>query len=1238
MAPSLSSAFHKLIPSRKRDSLKNLQADDQPSSKHSSRSHSTERSSIDNANAEKADKLGDLDSKFLKQEREIEDERRIRMKRAQSSQIAVMTETPEQRERYGEIDYDAFEPEDGIEEILIQDLSDDSRLGKTVDLRVRLHTIRALSSALIFLVLRQQTHTIQGVLAADDELGISSHMVRWVSRLQEECILHVKGVLQKPKLREGDGQVHATSIHNMELRILEVHVISKVAEPVPFSVYEADLSAKAKTADSEYDDSDDGKGAAGPYISDRARLNSRIMHLRSAAAQSVFRVQSTMSTVFRSHLASLGTPDASSATPPREFIEIHTPKLQGGASESGASVFKLKYFGRVGFLAQSPQLFKQMSIAADFGGTSNNGGVFEIGPVFRAENSNTHRHLTEYTGLDIEMVIQRHYHEVMRTVDSTLKAIFKAVYETRRREIEIIKTQFPLPDLVWLDETPVIIFADGVQMLIDSGWTDDEGNKPKKDEDLSTRAEIRLGELVKEKYHTDYYILDQFPKSARPFYTMPASAATQASIRSRHPDAGDTTNSFDIFVRGQEITTGGQRIHDYETLIQAMAENGISERGLEDYLDGFRWGAPPHGGAGIGLERLVMLVLGLSDIRFASMYPRDPKSLPEPPKGLEGLPHPEASTAPVASKNVKMIKCICQSQFRRGGDSLGESLGASQASLGFDQLSLDKLDSGSPTPMRAPSPPTISGSGTSTPHSIGTTSTAGSAVGSTFSAASTGSKVRHPPHHVGPSPLHQSAIPNGDSAISSALVSQSGTIGGGGSTSVIGGAGQSSFTHLNKTYPPLPKLIANYGDAANTSWLDDRYLVWRDGPTGAAIGFVPSSGGFSIIVGDPLCEKSQYAGVVGRFLGWCRKGEKGESDDHEERLGFIERKQITSSESDNEGKKDKPLGPLKPVWLLASSDLESVLGARLGWSSFTCIAESRVELEGEVPSSLDEKEVKKKVRRAEAEGVHVATWLGRDGFVTDEVEQLSAFDQHDGIFVQPSASASNIPALSANTVATSGGSSAKSNGMPLSVKHAIDSCIAEWREGRRKKGGQVRLTEVEVWRDFVHRQYFVAMGPKKRREEEEAGSPRPSMDVASTQTVGKDGEKVPVALVVLHQLSPKYGFQVKYALDFANSPSGSIEAALSAAMHAVASTGSGRLTFGTSATSRLTAVRNVAGVKVKVLSHAYEAISEKMKLHGKGDFRRKMGAEEEDVYICFPRGGLGGRGAKAVLDFCVAEN
>ncbi|KAJ3744346.1 aspartyl-tRNA synthetase [Lentinula detonsa] len=1015
MSPSLgiSSKLNKLLSSRKREREppETIDKEKERKSRDGHRTNSSTNSSPGKSPSPSPSPSTQPDQTIL----------RVQLRRAESSQVAAMKESEEERNAYGEIDWDS----DYEEQIQIQNIS--SHLNQTIHILARIHTIRAVSSSLVFIVFRQQLDTIQGVLSPTPPPPSSPtpHMIHWASRLNPETIVHVKAIVQKPNLPKGGERIEGTSVHDVELRILELHVLSRVAEPVPFTVYDADISAGAAGAEAEADNEYDGDknteddfnnsdsqsqshpNPLTPYIPDRSRIASRIIHLRSLTAQSTFRIQSTISTIFRTHLADL---EYLNTTP---LLEIHTPKLQGGASESGASVFKLKYFGRTAFLAQSPQLFKQMSIAADYG------GVYEVGPVFRAENSNTKRHLTEYTGLDLEMMVRRDYHEVMLVVDSVLKAIFEEVYTKRRREVDVLKAQFPTPDLVWLPKTPVIAFADGIQMLIDSGWTDPSSQQPPlKNQDLSTRAEIQLGKLIKEKYNTDYYILDLFPKSARPFYTMPASTKLQKAMERKHGDSlgGLVTSSFDIFVRGQEITTGGQRIHDYGMLVDAMAENDISARGLEEYLDGFRWGAPPHGGAGIGLERLLMLVLGLNDIRNASMYPRDPKSLPEPPKALEGIRHPEADTL----------------------DQPRDWMGI----------------------ISSPSP--------------------------------------------------------------------------------------------SSSFPPVPSLIANYGDAANTSWLDDRYLVWRDPKSGAAVGFVPSSSGFAIIVGDPLCDKSQTAGP---------------------------KPDTTLAHS-------KPLPPLKPIWLLASSHLESVLGSRLGWSSFTCIAESRVELEGEVPGALDDKEVGRKIRKAESEGIEVGVWAGRDGFTPTQEQGKE-----------------------------------------------IDDRIKEWREGRRKKGGQVRLTEVEVWRDSVHRQYFVALAPRKREGGE--GKEEGGVD-----------DKIPVALVVLHQLSPMYGFQVKYALDFPSSLStpttpttGAIESALTTAMHSVASTGSGRLTFGTSATSRLTPTRGVgSGMRVKILGHAYEAIAERMALRGKGEFRKKMGAEEEDVYVCYPRGGLGTRGVKAVLDFCVAES
>ncbi len=185
-----------------------------------------------------------------------------------------------------------------------------------------------------------------------------------------------------------------------------------------------------------------------------------------------------------------------------------------------------------------------MAVSSDFE------RVYEVGAVFRAEKSNTHRHLTEYTGLDLEMAIAEHYHVALEVLDATIKNIFAGLYKRYRREIDIIKNQFPHEDLVWLEQTPVISFAEAVHLLADSGWLDEGGNPPSPEEDLSTRDELRLGELIKENYHTDYFVLDKFPRSARPFYTMPS------------PTDPKYTNSFDTFGRGQGIVSGGQRIHE----------------------------------------------------------------------------------------------------------------------------------------------------------------------------------------------------------------------------------------------------------------------------------------------------------------------------------------------------------------------------------------------------------------------------------------------------------------------------------------------------------------------------------------------------------------------------------------------------------------------------------------------------------------------------------------------------
>ncbi|KAF2397525.1 aspartyl-tRNA synthetase [Trichodelitschia bisporula] len=853
-------------------------------------------------------------------------------RRKQMQEQALKEESKESRARYGNFPINHYAGEWKHESRFNILHLTESHIGQEILFRARIHNIRKMSAHLVFFVFRQQTATMQGVLQEGGD--ISRFFLYWAEHLDVETIVLVRGVVQIPKAKE--GQVKGATIKSCELRVTELHVEGQVTEPLPFTVHEAEVTR----AETEED------GDTRQIITDRVRQSNRIIDLRTTAAQSIFRIQSGVCNLFRGFLDSQG------------FIEIHTPKLQGAATESGASVFKVNYFGRPAFLAQSPQLAKQMSIAADFG------RVYEVGPVFRAENSNTHRHLTEFTGLDLEMAIDEHYHEVLTMLDRTFKHIFKGIYENYRHEIDVVQHQFPHEDLVWIEETPRIPFAEGIRLLNDSGWRDEHGNPLPEDEDLGTRDEIELGRLVKEKYGTDYYILDKFPVGARPFYAMP------------DPLNPNVTNSFDIFLRGQEILSGGQRIHDAPTLIKQLENHKIDPRSMEEYVQGFEWGAPPHGGGGIGLERMVMLLLKLGDIRHSSLFPRDPKSLPERPP-LKLLRHPEHSTM-------------------------------------------------------------------------------------------------HPPWE--------------------------------GKDRVTAGI----------DFQPIENLIANYGDASNTSWLEPRTQIWRDEFTGAAVGYVPQDG-FAITIGDPLCHESQYQKTIAGYLRFIKK-ERG----------------------------------LKPLWLLVGSSVEEVLATKFNWRTFSVVAEQRLD-PSHNPAQHDN-DVQRKIRHAEREGVKI-------------------FDIPIGTPV------------------------------PQEIRDKVDARVEDWLKNR--KGKQVHLTDIHPWEDMQHRQYHYAM----------------------------DKSGTICAFVALAQLSPDHGWQVKYSLDFPGAPSGSIEYVVMHALKKVAADGCNSVTFGGGASASFTPGHNMKGTKVKVLSKAYHAIVSELKLTNKTEFREKLGAQEDPVYVCYPPHGLGPLGVKAILTF-----
>lgn len=272
--------------------------------------------------------------------------------------------------------------------------------------------------------------------------------------------------------------------------------------------------------------------------------------MRTPANQAVFRVQSAVCELFREFLLA------------NNFTEIHTPKLIGGASEGGANVFEVitisrchdnqvKYFDRKAFLAQSPQLYKQMAICADMD------RVFEIGPVFRAEQSFTHRHLTEFVGLDLEMAFKEHYHEVLEMIGKMFIHMFDNLKGRFGHLLEAVNAQYKFEPLVYSNPPLILTFAEGIKLLNEAGVKQDPLA------DMGTPEEKELGRIVKKKFGTDFYILDKFPACARPFYTMP------------DPVDPRYANAYDIFIRGEEIVSGAQRVHDPDMLLQKIKDSKI---------------------------------------------------------------------------------------------------------------------------------------------------------------------------------------------------------------------------------------------------------------------------------------------------------------------------------------------------------------------------------------------------------------------------------------------------------------------------------------------------------------------------------------------------------------------------------------------------------------------------------------------------------------------------------------
>lgn len=462
----------------------------------------------------------------------------------------------------------------GIQRTKINSLSaaDD---GKEIVFRARVHTSRQQSASMLFLAFRQQDAIIQGLLKANND-SVSKPMVKWASSLSLESIVLVHGTVRKV-----DDLVKSATVQDVEISINKIYLVSGTPSQLPLLIEDASRS------DAE------AEASGLPVVNLDTRLDARVIDLRTMTNHCIFEIQSGICGLFREYLAARG------------FREVHSPKLLGAPSEGGANVFEVSYFKTKAYLAQSPQFYKQQLMAADFE------RVFEIAPVFRAENSNTHRHMTEFVGLDMEMTIDEHYHETVDTLADMFIFIFTELKTRYAKEIAQIRKQYPVEEFLIPEKMVKIHYKEAVELL------NANGKEQGAYEDLSTENEKFLGKLIRDKYNTDFFILDKFPLAVRPFYTMP------------DPEDPNYSNSYDFFMRGEEILSGAQRIHDAELLSERMKVHGVdpTSDGVVDYVNAFSYGCPPHAGGGIGLERVLMFFLDLKNIRRASLFPRDPRRL-----------------------------------------------------------------------------------------------------------------------------------------------------------------------------------------------------------------------------------------------------------------------------------------------------------------------------------------------------------------------------------------------------------------------------------------------------------------------------------------------------------------------------------------------------------------------------------------------------------------------------------
>ena len=415
--------------------------------------------------------------------------------------------------------------------------------GEVVEMKGIIHRIREMTG-FAFVIIRTAREVVQCVYSPD----FSDY--RMGEEVVEGCAVKLTGKIVKDETRED----------RYEMQIHGIEVLSSPAEQMPIVINKKQLD----------------------NIPLDLNLNMRPVTLRNPKERAVFKIQEGIARGFRDFLLSQG------------FTEIRTPKINAQGAEGGANIFRLDYFGKQVFLAQSPQFYKQMLVPVYE-------RVFEVGPVFRAEHHDTSRHLNEYISIDFEMGFIDSFYDIMNMETGALKYIMNLLKSEYAEEIALLNAQLPE-----IGEIPFIKFMDAKEII-----TKKFKKKITDYRDFEPEEEQLLGKWAKKEFDSDFLFVTHYPSEKRPFYAMD------------DPADPDYTLSFDLLFRGIEITTGGQRIHDYHQQVAKMKARGMNPDDFESYLMAHKYGMPPHGGLGLGLERITMHLLGFKNVRYASMFPRD---------------------------------------------------------------------------------------------------------------------------------------------------------------------------------------------------------------------------------------------------------------------------------------------------------------------------------------------------------------------------------------------------------------------------------------------------------------------------------------------------------------------------------------------------------------------------------------------------------------------------------------